>query len=268
MREALVKIFSLSLVLIFIYISDFVYCLDTKTLKVEDSFNIKDKIYTSINGRKLDSYLLNECLDEQSFLARLNKTGKTQYKKLVEQTSALESSYIFVPCDTKLEDQIFVLSSSFKINDQGVCILSFLSKKDINYLSNLKKHSVNQNILKDISYIDIDTDISYRIKNYYLNIYHGTASKLNSNQLKDRIYKDISSGYKRVITDHISSIESKSDYQSMWVLNQEGSLDNSMATMGRGQGFKESREDLTVFIYINPDSDLKGEVSIYEIYTK
>ena len=267
MREDVVKNLSLSLMLIFIYISDFVYCLDTKNLKVDDIFNIKDKIYTSINGRNIDSYLLKECKDEKSFLLKLNKAGKNQYKTLIEQRSFLETSHIFVPQNINLQNQIFIIRSEFKFNDKDVCILSFLSEKDISYLSKLKIHSVNQDILKDSSnYIDIDTDISYRIKNYYLNIYHGT-SKLNPSLLKDQIYMDISKRYDRVLADNISSVESKSDYKSMWVLNKKRNLDNSIEI-----GFREPRQDLTVFIDINSDSDsksdLKGEVSIYEIYTK
>ncbi len=216
---------------------------------------IKEKIETTINSRTVSSYLLKTCPDSRSLLSNLGK----DYIEITDPSYGV--SHVYVSNKPK-KDKLFIIYTSLKVgniadNYNDTCILSSLTQKDaqlITFGSEDKLESrkisesltIDRKILKDSSFIKVDTSIKHKIRNYQIQIYHG-LSLLPYPELKDKVISSINKDYKHINPTFTDKHSDKS-YHSLLVKSE-----------GEGQ------EDNTLFVDINKTNSNTGEISIYEI---
>ncbi len=216
---------------------------------------IKEKIDTTINSISVPSYFLNTCPDSSSLLSKLGK----DYIEITNPSYGF--THVYVSNNLK-KDNLFIIYTSLKIgsstdNCNKTCILSTLTQKDAQLISfgsedKLKSKkiadslTIDRKILKDSSFIKVDTSIKHQIKNYQIQIYHG-VSLVPYPEFKDKIISSISKDYKNINQSFNDKKVDKFYHLLLVKSDQVGHKDNAL------------------FVDINKTRSNTGEISIYEI---
>ena len=259
MREGLVKITGI-IVSVLLSLGSVDIC-EAESLQGSnlDSKIIQEKVETTINGKEINSFILKECNDDRNLLSYLEHKFSYPYIKLHEQSIGPVQSFVYVPRSSKIDSLVFAVSSKIELKTETLCLLSYLSSQDIEAIINptLSRIKIDPSLIEDSSYLEVDMNINYRIKNYLLSIYHA-KSKLKSLELKDKLLEDLSSNWKKISSSHPNTVlDGRVEEQSVWIRN------TSRDTRNKVKKSKTSDiEDKTLFV----DLRNKGEVSIYEIF--